>query len=442
MWNFLTKARTPKLVQRNHHHRDRQRLRPGLEVLEDRTVPAVLSRTPFLGDLTYQAGSGVANSLRISYDSVSTRYTFAETAEPITSSGIVDLDPDPYRVVFSASIHSITVLLGDRNDSLVVASVIDPLKVQAGTGEDTVTVLSTGAAATVNGSDGNDRIHIGGQINLPPGSLDSIAAPVVVSGGAGSDQLWVHDWADGSLNTYEITNTRVYRAGVAIDYDNSMESVRLEEGSGVGRVNVWSTSPTTAVTVNLQAGGADAVHIGGPNNSLDTILGPVTILGEISPNAPTSARDSVYLHDEGDSNANSYTLAVRYLTSPVYSFPLVSGTVARSGAALITYENGLASLNLYAGRGDDQIQVRSTAAGAQTVVLAGAGNDKIYVGEGSSVAGIQGSLIVNGQEGFDALSIDGRAEGPDPFVRDFTTVRRSGRIVLTYSSIEDFVLLP
>jgi hypothetical protein len=39
MWKSLTKMFAPKLARRDYHHRGKQRLRPALEVLEDRTVP-------------------------------------------------------------------------------------------------------------------------------------------------------------------------------------------------------------------------------------------------------------------------------------------------------------------------------------------------------------------------------------------------------------------
>src|SRR5262249_40571868 len=149
------------------------------------------------------------------------------------------------------------------------------------------------------------------------GTLDGIRAPVTVAGGAGADELWVHDWADPDLNTYTITSSRVSRAGVTLEYDTSVDQLRLNEGFSACTVHVSSTSPATAVTVNLKAGGADTVHVGTPNSSLDGILGPLTILGEVSTVPNIGGVDSVYLHDEFDGNANQYTLAVSY--GPAYA---------------------------------------------------------------------------------------------------------------------------
>jgi hypothetical protein len=199
--------------------------RPRLEALEHRAVPATLTRPPFVGHITYDATPGVANSLRISYDGV--RYIFADV-EPITASGLIDLDPDPRRVVFFASAaDTLTVNLGDGNDHLSVEAVVDPL--------------------TVNAGAGNDRIEVGtyytGPGTYPPVTLDGIRAPVTVRGDAGYDELWVNDWAEGDVHTYTITNTRVIRSPAVIDYTGTVELVRLNEGYAGNTVNVAATSP-------------------------------------------------------------------------------------------------------------------------------------------------------------------------------------------------------
>lgn len=393
----------------------RPRSRLGVERLEDRRVPAVLSVG---GGVTYQAGVGVANNLQISYDAG--RYTFTDV-EPITVSGAGDSDPDPLRAVVSGSgVLGITVNLGDRNDTLTVRSVGHQLTVNAGTGD--------------------DLIHVG----TGETQLDGIDAPVVVHGEGGADALWLNDYGRFVPDhTYHVTQNLATRDGVPnIYYDAQVERLRLNAAWGNDTVNVWATSPATALTVNLKAGGRDVVNVGSPNYSLDTIQGPVDILGEVSPSTGLAV-DSVNVNDQADGNANAYTLTTEYFTRSDFPFPLVKGTVQRSGAKPITYYNGLAGLTLNAGRGNDIINVLGTATLAPLTVNAGLGNDTINVGFKSSVAEIRGPLHVNGQSGWDQIVIDDRADGPDTFTVDSLarTVARNNRILLTYEDIEPITIL-
>jgi hypothetical protein len=394
----------------------RRRPRIGVEALEDRQVPAWL--VPGGGGLIYQAEVGVANNLQISYDAG--RYTFSDI-EPIAVLGAWDFDPDPFRaVIWGGGILGMTANLGDKNDTLIVRSVAHPLTVNAGTGDD---LIHAGTGDT---------------------QLDGIDAPVVVHGEAGADALWLHDYgAFGPNHTYTVTHNLATRDGVPnIYYDTQVERLRLNAGWGHDTVNVWGTSPATAVTVSLKAGGWDVVNVGSPNYSLDTIQGPVDILGEVSPSTGLAV-DSVSINDQADGNANTYTLTTEYFTRSDFPFPLVKGTIHRSGAAPITYWNGLAGLTLNAGRGNDVINVQGTAALAPLTVNAGLGNDTINVGVKGSVADILGPLHVNGQSGWDQIVIDDRANGPDIFVIDGVgrTVQRNNRILLTYEDVDPVTIL-
>jgi hypothetical protein len=148
------------------------------------------------------------------------------------------------------------------------------------------------------------------------------------------------------------------------------------------------------------------------------------------------AVDRVYINDQGDGNANTYTLAVE-------DFARIEGTVARSGAALITYLGGLAELVLNAGLGHDTINVQGTSPLAPLTVNAGFGDDTINVGFKGSVADIRGPLTVNGGPGVDTVWVDDSADGPDEFYIVPSdpvsgTLLRNGRRLLTYSYVEDF----
>src|SRR5262249_51337535 len=107
--------------------------------------------------------------------------------------------------------------------------------------------------------------------------------------------------------------------------------------------DVKSTSIVT--TLNGGSGFRDVFNVGNNSNSLDDIQGALTINGQ-------GGNDSLELFASGDGNANSYTIT--------------STSVARAGAALITYnslgaENLATGLELFAGAFDDAVAVRSTA---------------------------------------------------------------------------------
>jgi hypothetical protein len=67
---------------------------------------------------------------------------------------------------------------------------------------------------------------------------------------------------------------------------------------------------------------------------------------------------------------------------------------------------GYDRLIVQAGGGNDYIEIEDVPAGLKLQVLAGDGNDTIRVGKDGSLAGIQGSLTVDGQAGDNALWFD------------------------------------
>ena len=259
-------------------------------------------------------------------------------------------------------------------------------------------------------------------------------------GQGGNDALWVNDWFNVLPTVYTVTNTAVTRGAAVVSYGNTVELLRVNEGQGSNVVNVRSTSADTAVAVSLKAGGADTVNVGSVGNSLDAILGPVSVAGEIGQDG--TVVDSLNINDQGDGSANTYTLAVGYFERPDYAFPLVAGTISRNGAALISYYNGFTGLTVNAGVNNDIIHVKSTAALAPVRINAGAGDDTITVGHDGSVGAIRGPLAVNGQGGLDRLSIDDSADGPDAFLITPVTVMRNGVHLLTHTGIEVFEVLP
>src|SRR5262249_42283437 len=99
------------------------------------------------------------------------------------------------------------------------------------------------------------------------------------------------------------------------------------------------------------------------------------------------------------------------------------GHVRRSGSAALSYYFGAGSAQLFAGRGDDRIDVQGAAAHAALSIHAGEGADRVYVGNTASAEDtFLSPLTVYGDAGDDILVGNGRnhtldgGAGRDPLI--------------------------
>jgi Ca2+-binding RTX toxin-like protein len=353
---------------RNSSRRTQTR-QPGLrvEVLEDRIVPSTLS----LGGnvLTYSASNGIVNSLLVSYDPATQRYTFQDAGETITLVNVPGLGSGSNSVVAGPVAHNFVLIdLGDRDDTaeVIASRPATTMRILAGTGDDTIDVGN--AARTLAGIQGDVMIH----------------------GQDGVDRARANDYA-GPLpgQTYQVTNQLVTRGGIAnVRYGGTVEHFRLNAGTGNDVVNVLSTSPFTEMGVSLKAGGVDHAYVGSAAGSLDGIQGYLLIAGEKGPNGPL---DSVVLNDYGDPDANTYRLTA--------NSDQVGGTysqLTRNGQLLMNAAN-MKIFGLRAGTGHDTIRVEGVL--VPTLVNAGPGNDHVKMFPTATYAPVH----VDGQAGSDTL---------------------------------------
>src|SRR5262249_14615317 len=112
-----------------------------LECLEQRTLFAASLNVLTTGDLIYTAGTGTANNLSVSL--AGGNYTFRDTAEKITLTNTAkkancsSVDNNTVTCPDSA-VNTISLNVGDANDTVRVQSVGDATTVNGGTGTDTV----------------------------------------------------------------------------------------------------------------------------------------------------------------------------------------------------------------------------------------------------------------------------------------------------------------
>jgi Ca2+-binding RTX toxin-like protein len=187
---------------------------------------------------------------------------------------------------------------------------------------------------------------------------------------------------------------------------------------------VKSTSAVTSL--NGPIGETDKFVVGNDSKSLDGILGALRL-------SAGDGLDSLVLDDSGDLTGNSYTLTAT--------------NVARSGAALISFDmkdltnSGLASLTLNAGPANDAVTVQSLGANMLTTLNLGAGNDTVTFRENSLIfPDILSPVQVNGDAGADAILIDdtdiGFIVNSHTYTINTTGVGRDGRSLLFYNTVE------
>ena len=119
--------------------------------------------------------------------------------------------------------------------------------------------------------------------------------------------------------------------------------------TGVDTINLQDLPATIAAAV-LGGAGNDIVNVGSTTNSLDPILGPITVSGETNDAAPTNTAavtangttvtqtlesgDTLNVLDQGDTDANAYVLG--------------DGTIMRAGSGTITFDT-TETINVLAG---------------------------------------------------------------------------------------------
>jgi hypothetical protein len=311
-------------------------------------------------------------------------------------------------------------------------------------GNDIVNIEATmaGLPTTLNLGNGDDTANISPFAR----NLDNIRGSVDIHGGAGFDILNVYDQASAGNQTYTLTSSTITRTGSnLITYGNPyIDSVNIFGGNGGNRyvisdtyvfssttlntgsgtedvVNVQRT--TGPLTVNVQGNG-DAVNVGSAAQTLDTIQGPLTVNG-----ASTNGFYYLDLLDMGTLSAKTYTLT--------------ANSIARAGAAAISYRN-TPRLTLYGARGGNTINVQGSVALAGNVVmdlLPGIGSNVVNFGSAANTLDLlHGSVAVENQ-GRTRININDQGAGAAQTYRlTSRTIDRSGAAQITYFGISDLVV--
>ncbi|MBI1324759.1 hypothetical protein GC170_16455, partial [bacterium] len=299
----------------------------------------------------------------------------------------------------------------------ITYSGLESLNVNLGSGGNTFNVQSTSSTTTttVDTGAGTNTVNVGSDAPSPTGNVNGIAGKLVVQGGSGSDSPHLFDTSDSDANTGTLTSTRITGLGMGaagITY-SGLESLNVNLGSGGDTFTILNTFTGTTVlnsgsgsdTVNVQAvhgtttvnteAGQDTIHVG----SLAPAVGGTVnqIAAALAINGGDGDPDTLNVDDTGDAAPNDGVLTATTLT----------GLGMGVG---ITYDT-VESLNISLGAGGNSFNVKATKAETATTLNSGNGNDQLTVDSNGAlpngtVDGVVSSLTIDGQGGFNVLTVE------------------------------------
>jgi uncharacterized delta-60 repeat protein len=138
---------------------------------------------------------------------------------------------------------------GMANAKSVTFSAVEYRSVDAGAGNDTVTLLDTSLALTdqlISGNEGDDTFLVG-----TPGRTNVWDGRAQFAGGNGTDRLVYNDQASGRGLAYTLTATALTRTSAYGFTQSTIEAVTLNTGALADRIDV---TPSTSTSFTIDAG--------------------------------------------------------------------------------------------------------------------------------------------------------------------------------------------
>jgi hypothetical protein len=403
-WNrLLKKISRPAPRDGRGLPRGAMRVRPGVEQLESRLVPAVTSK--LVNGQLLVTGDNTGNTITLSHTGTNTLVNGKAFADAAITGGIV---------------------------------------INSGTGNDTVNILTAVKAVTVNGQNGNDTVNVGqsGSVQGVKGNLsitnqlgfttldvddhlDSGARNVTVgsTGTASSTTGFISGLVSGEQisfaffdvnvlrihggsgqNTYTVTDT--------IGSIDPGEGTFLDTGTGNDAVNVQGTFGQLTIT---NQGGEDGVNVG-LNHLVQSIRGELTV-------NPGGGVVALHVDDSADTFAKNVTVNTDHASN------LLAQPLSYPGA-----NNTNFNMTLMTGSGSDTFSVQSYA--AILTIFSGGGNDTVNVGSpAETLDGLFGDFLFVSGDGTDTLNInDQGSTTPNSYTVDAFAVHRAGTLFIQFDS--------
>ena len=263
-------------------------------------------------------------------------------------------------------------------------------------GADLFNVLGSASGTTTNvvGGSGNDEFVVSSSAN-GNGLLTTMAGPIFIDGGAGTNGLVVSEAASTTADTVKVTSSTISSAVVpfSVTYQATggtfNNGVLLLTGSAADHVNIESTA-ANAPFYAFTGAGNDVIVVSSIADGSGVLSG---IAGAVFVDAGSGA-NSLGVSDQGNAAGS---------TVNVYSSSIVSSAAPASISYQATGGDFSKGVVVLTGSGNDGVAVHSEAAGSVTVILTGGGNDVFAVLVANTSA--YNNLILDGGSGFDSLFV-------------------------------------
>jgi len=342
--------------------------------------------------------------------------------------------------------------------------------------DDIFSLIASSASVTLismYGQSGDDFFrHI---FNPEGGNLTNLLCDMALYGGAGSDDVALQNPNSNIATAATLTSTQLIGAAPGTITYGEVESFFYESSSAGDTIDILSTNASTTYTISGD-GGSDSITIGNQTSdfgtvfdgSLDTILGPITIVPDFNPLVGNN--DILNIDDSGTASLDSSPASitnmgtVSHMVVPIILATFDGDITRLSGfsPATIDYFHGditnflvanrLENLNIICSTGADTVNVNDTTTTVQTSV-------DLFTGDDSSTMTITGDnlsagnvfmgntgndkfvLNINIDLGASAvfpittLQIEGNAPASDPANRDILEIVDYSPVVrtLTYT---------
>ncbi len=272
----------------------------------------------------------------------------------------------------------------------VTASAFGTFIVDAGSGGNTINVQSTNSAQNLQINAGtSDWVNVGS----PTNTLAPIAGAVSVFA---ASVLNVYDQGTAGPFTYTVSSTAVTRSDGVTVSDQCCAYVNiLGASSGVNTYNVTGTPQGTNTTI-YNGSNSDTVNVGDGNNTLDGILGDLSVFGA----------QNLLINDQGTFVGQTYTQTASSVTRQDIA------SIAWSAVAKLTV--GVAAAAAAGPPPTNYVYVQGTSTTGDTTIDGGAGNDYFIVGSGTNPATrtlndvVPYTLQINGGTGSNTLVVNDR----------------------------------
>jgi hypothetical protein len=274
----------------------------------------------------------------------------------------------------SADAFGRSVTLGDSGITGIaqgsinwVAGDVSAIDLLMGTGNDTLSVLSSKKPVTIQGTAGHDTVTIGNG-----GSVQGILGAVDVHNFLSRTALIIDDSADATGRTATYTKTGVTGlAPAAITWpQNDINTVVLDMGTGADTVKVQTAYSGSGDPLTIHGtNGLDSVYLGDASGNAQQILTPVQIDNAASYTA-------VYVDDSADTSGRS----VHYSKT---------GITGVAPGAIGWASNDVGSVRVYLGSASDLVHVDSSnrnVSGRSFI-------NQIDLGGGSNLCYVTGSAL-------------------------------------------------